>query len=355
LAGALTPLVKRATRAVAAETLGYGCGPGCDDPGALAELEKISGASLKIERLGTDETALETLGRADGSIDFFLADSTLIERAAARGLVRPLTDAATARIGAELLPPLRPPFAPLLHDGLGIALPVRWGWIGPVLDAAADATGEWKDYSPLFELKYRGRIGALANGPWLPFLLMQHAGVDPFAPLDEFGEGEFIRVLRAFFKNEPVLIGKREAAAKGLGDGSLAAVVGAGSQFAAGLRRTTGGDWRALAPAPRDGMKQTLLWVEAAAIHAASDAPELATAALAALFDPPVARALSLAAEGPAPSASEAVAAAYSAEERRLLQLEDAEAAWQRGRLRRPVPDMPALQAIWEKERASAG
>jgi hypothetical protein len=355
IAAALAPILGTGRRAVATETLGYGCGPGCDDSAALAELERIAGASLALERLGADESALEKLGRSDGSIDFFLADSTLIERAAAQGLARPLTDAASGRIGGQLLPPLRPPFGPLLHAGLGIALPVRWGWIGPVLDATADARGEWKDHSPLFDPKHRGHIGALANGPWLPLLLMHHAGVDPFAPIDEDGEREFVRVLRAFLKNEPVLLDNREAAATALGDGALAAVVGAGSQFAAILRRSTGRDWRAVVLGPRDGMKQTLLWVEAAGVHAASDAPELAAAALAALFEPAVARALSLAADGPAPSASETIASGYSAEERRLLQLEDAEAAWQRGRLRRPVPDLANLQAIWKQERANAG
>lgn len=355
LATALAPLLQRRfPRAAAAESLGYGCGPGCDDPGALAALEQASGLGFTVERLGADDKALAALARADGGIDFFLADTSLIEQAAARGLAGPLGGAAVERVGAALRAPLRPPFAPLLHDGLSIAIPVRWGWIGPVLDAGKADPAGWPDYRPLFDPKLAGRVGALGSGPWLLFALCQHAGIDPFAPLDEDGETEIRRVLRAFFKNRPVLIDKPEAGAKGLVDGSLDALVGAGSQFAARLRRGIGGDWRALAPEPRDGMKQTLLWVDAAAIHAASDAPEAALAALIALFDPAVGRALSLAEVGPAPSASEAIVAGYSDEERGWLQIADCETAWERGRLRRPVPDPAALRALWETERKNA-
>ncbi len=355
LASALAPLLLRRTPyAAAAESLGYGCGPGCDDPGALAALEQVSGLGFTVERLGADDKALAALGRADGGIDFFLADSSLIEQAAARGLAEPLGGAAVERVGAALRAPLRPPFAPLLHDGLTIALPVRWGWIGPVIDAGKTDPAGWPDYRPLFDPKLQGRVGALTAGPWLLFALCQHAGIDPFAPLDEDGETEIRRVLRAFFKNRPMLIDKPEAAAKGLADGSLDALIGAGSQFAARLRRATGADWRALAPEPRDGLKQTLLWVEAAAIHAASDAPDAAMAALIALFDPAVGRALSLAETGPAPSASDAIAAAYTDEERGWLQFADCDSAWERGRLRRPVPDPAALRALWETERKNA-
>lgn len=354
LAGTALPVLGFARRAGAGTVLGYGCGPGCDDPAALAELQRLADAKLAVERLGADEAALDRLGQADGAIDFFLADSTLIEQAAARGLAAPLTGSAIDRIGAALLPPLRPPFGPLLHDGLGIALPVRWGWIGPVIDTTKTPADGWPDYSPLFDPKRRGRIGALVRGPWLPLVLAQHAGVDPFLPLGEDGRQEFVRVLRAFFKNEPVLLEKTEAGAKGLGDGSLEAVVGAGSQLAARLRRASGGELRALAPSPRDGLKQALLWLEAAAVHTASDAPEAAMAALVALFDPAVGHALSLAEAGPAPSASEAIAALYSETDRSLLQLADADTAWQRGRLRRPVPDAAALQAVWDEERANA-
>jgi spermidine/putrescine-binding protein len=352
LAVALAPFLAR--RGAASEPVGYGCGPGCDDPAALALLAQVSGLSFAVERLGADDRALATLAKSDGGIDLFVADASLIEQAAARGLARPLAGAPIERIGADLRPALRSPFAPLLHDGLAIALPVRWGWIGPVVDAAAIDPAGWRDYAPVFDPKHQGRIGALASSPWLPLAFAQHAGIDPFAPLDADGAEELRRVLRAFLKNRPVLFDKAEAAAKALADGSLDALIGAGSQLAARLRGAGGGDWRALAPTPRDGMKQTLLWVEAAAIHAAADAPEAAMAALVALFDPAVGHALSLAAAGPAPSASEAVAATYAAAERSLLQLDDADAAWERGRLRRPVPDPAALQAIWDKIRASA-
>lgn len=356
LAAGLAPLVaRRFPSAVAAASLGYGCGPGCDDPGALAALEQAAGHALAVERLGADDKALEALGRADGGIDFFLADSSLVEQTATRGLLAPLAGAPIERIGSSLRPQLRPPFAPLLHDGLTIALPVRWGWAGPVVDAAHTEPAAWSSYAPVFDPKHRGRIGALASGPWLLFALAQHAGIDPFAPLDEDGTTAVRRVLRAFFKNRPVLFDRPDAAAAALTDGSLDALIGAGSPFAARLRRDNGGDWRALAPEPRDGMKQTLLWIEAAAVHAASDAPDAALAALAALFDPAVGRALSLAEAGPAPSASEAIAAAYSESERQLLQLADADTAWERGRLRRPVPDPAALRALWETERKNAG
>ncbi len=340
--------------ALAGASLGYGCKPGYDDPGVLAALERATGTAVSVARLGDEGAALAALGSGDGKIDFYAGDAALIEAAAANGLARPLEGAPFDRIGHDLLPPLRPPFEPLLHDGLTVALPTRWGWTGPILGADADPAA-WRDYAAAFDPKQAGRVGVMAAETAPLLILALHAGVNPFAPVDEAAAGELRRGYRAFFRNRPVPLAKRSDAAAALASGTLAAVIGPGSEFAAALRRRGILGCRALVAEPHDGVKQTLLWVEAVAVHSASTAPDAAGAALAALFEPAVGHALSLIEAAPAPSASAAVRALYSAGELALLQDEDADLAWRHGRLRRTVPDAAALQAIWDEARANAG
>lgn len=336
-----------------ATALGYGCKPGYDDPAVLAALERATGASFAVAKLGGEAAALAALVAGDGKIDFYAGDAALIEAAAARGLARPLEGSPFDRIGYDLLPPLRPPFEPLLHDGLTVALPTRWGWIGPITGPGTDPAA-WRDYAPAFDPKQAGRVGVVAGESPPLLLLSLHAGVNPFAALDDTAASEVRRAYRAFFKNRPVLLEKRAQAADGLADGSLTALLGLGSEFAAALRGRGLADCRALVAEPHDGVKQTLLWVEAVAVHAASTAPDAAALALAGLFDPAVGHALSLIEAAPAPSASEPVRARYTDAERALLQDEDVDAAWRHGRLRRTAPDAEKLQAIWDEERANA-
>lgn len=303
-----------------------------DSPGGFAKLQ--AGASRTIDIVSTDMPWVTRMGPA--------------------GLAMELDPAEFEATYATFYDPFKPPFEPLLHEGKTIGVATRWGWVGACLNTDHDKVEDWKTYDPVFDPKNKDRICVMDWGDWPILPMALHAGIDPYQELDDAALDEVRKVLRAMFKNTRTIIGDLTLAQKGLLDGSLTGCIGAGSYLTSAIRKQGHKNILAVVPEPKNGLKQGIVWVEATAVLAETDQPELAKALLKHVVSPDAQHALSLLETTSNVVVSKAAEAQYTPEERDILQMDYMWTAYDNSQMHRIAPNIDDMLAIWQEELVAA-
>lgn len=336
----------------AAQRLRYLCWEGYDSPTLAAPFEAAEGARLEYELISDSSYGFAKLqAGGDRAFDLVSIDLPWMRRLGSAGLCQSLQPEAFSRVIDDFYPV----FSPISHQQQVIGLPTRWGWIGPTLNLQYSTEKEFSSYAPCFDRRNRGRIGVIDWGDWPILPLALYAGIDPYQPLDGAALAELARVFRALLRNEPVFVSDVALAQKALLDGSVKTFLGTGTYATSALRRAGFEQIRTIVPEPRHGLAQGIIWVEATAVIAGSPVARLGERFLNYLLSPQGALALSLGRATCNLTPSRAVEALYTAEQRRVLQLDYAWDAWSRSRVHDRVPDIGSMLEVWQRELIKAG
>jgi spermidine/putrescine transport system substrate-binding protein len=335
----------------AEKRLRYLCWEGYDSPLIAAPFEAAQGVRLEYDLISDSSVGYaRLLAGAYPDLDLVSIDAPWIRRLGMAGLCETLAPADFADVLADFYPQFRHPFGPMLHQGQVTGLPTRWGWIGPTINLDYSTEAEFATYAPCFDRRNRGRIGVMDWGDWPIMPLVLHAGIDPYQPLGEHELAELALVFRALFRNAPVFVSDISLAQKALLDGSVKTFLGTGSYASAALRRAGFSQIRTLVPEPLHGLRQGIIWVEGTAVVAGSANGELALQFLRHLLSAPVALQLSYTGATCNLTPNRRVEALYSAQQREVLQLDDARGAWDKSQVHDLAPDIGRMLEVWQRE-----
>jgi spermidine/putrescine transport system substrate-binding protein len=156
------------------------------------------------------------------------------------------------------------------------------------------------------------------------------------------------------FANTRTLVGDLTLAQKGLLDGSLIGCIGAGSYVTSAIRKQGHKNIIATVPDPKNGLKQGIIWVEATAILAETDEPELAKKLVKHVVSKDVGKVLSLLDTTCNVVTNAQVETEYTEEEKDILQTDYMWHAWDNSHLHLVAPQIDEMLAIWQEELAAA-
>ena len=191
-------------------------------------------------------------------------------------------------------------------------------------------------------------------GDWPILPMALHAGIDPYEELDDAALEEVRKVLRALFRNTRTIVADLTLAQKGLLDGSLTGCIGAGSYLTSAVRKQGHKNILAVVPEPQNGLRQGIVWVEATAVVAETDQPELAKALLRHVVTPDAQHALSLLETTSNVVVTRDTEARYTPEERDILQMDYMWTAYENSQMHRIAPNIDEMLAIWQEELVAA-
>lgn len=342
-------------RANAATSITYMCWEGYNDPKVIDSFKAANDVDIAFDLIIDSPGGFAKLqAGASREVDIISTDLPWVTRLGPAGLALELDPAEYADAYSQLYDQFKPPFTPLIHDGKTIGVPVRWGWVGPCVNTDVTDPSVWNTYDPVFDPKYGDKICIMDFGDWPIYPLVLHAGINPFVELDTAALNEARKVLRAAFKNTRTLVGDLTLAQRGLLDGSLLGAIGTGSYLTSALRKQGHKNVATYVPEPRNGLKQGVIWVDATAVIAETDQPEIAKKLVKHLLAKDTQHALSLLDTTSNPVPNKAVEAEYTAEEKSILQVDYMWEAWERSHLHQIAPSIDQLLQIWQEELAAS-
>ncbi len=339
----------------AATDLGYMCWEGYNDPRIIDPFNAANDTDISFDLIVDSPGGFAKLqAGASREIDVVSTDLPWVTRMGPAGLALELDPADYADVFATFYDQFKPPFEPLLHDGKTIGIATRWGWVGPCLNTDVSDPEDWRSYDPVFDAGNKDKICVMDWGDWPILPMALHAGINPYEELDDAALEEVRKVLRAMFKNTRTLVGDLTLAQKGLLDGSLIGCIGAGSYLTSAIRKQGHKNIVAVVPDPKDGLKQGIIWVEATAILAETDQPELARKLIKHVVSKDVGKVLSLLDTTCNVVTNAEVETEYTQEEKDILQTDYMWHAWDNSNLHLVAPQIDEMLAIWQEELAAA-
>jgi spermidine/putrescine transport system substrate-binding protein len=341
--------------AKAAGSLGYMCWEGYNDPRIIDPFNAANGSDISFDLIVDSPGGFAKLqAGASREIDVVSTDLPWVTRMGPAGLALELDPNDYADVIATFYDQFKPPFEPLVHEGKTIGVATRWGWVGPCLNTDVSDPEEWRSYDPVFDSKNKDKICVMDWGDWPILPMALHAGINPYEELDAAALEEVRKVLRAMFKNTRTLVGDLTLAQKGLLDGSLLGCIGAGSYVTSAIRKQGHKNIIAVVPDPKDGLKQGIIWIEATAILAETDEPELAKKLVKHVVSKDVGKVLSLLDTTCNVVTNAQVETEYTEEEKDILQTDYMWHAWDNSHLHLVAPQIDEMLAIWQEELAAA-
>ncbi|GIK96464.1 MAG: spermidine/putrescine ABC transporter substrate-binding protein [Alphaproteobacteria bacterium] len=339
----------------AATSLGYMCWEGYNDPRIIDPFNAANDTDIVFDLIVDSPGGFAKLqAGASREIDVVSTDLPWVTRMGPSGLALELDPADYADVFASFYDQFKPPFGPLLHDGKTIGVATRWGWVGPCINTDFNDPEEWRSYDPVFDSKNKDKICVMDWGDWPILPMALYAGINPYEEMDDAALEEVRKVLRAMFKNTRTLVGDLTLAQKGLLDGSLTGCIGAGSYLTSAIRKQGHKNIVGLVPDPKDGLKQGIIWVEATAILAETDEPELAKKLVEHMVSKDVGKVLSLLDTTCNVVTNAEVETEYTQEEKDILQVDYMWHAWDNSHLHLIAPQIDEMLAIWQEELAAA-
>lgn len=339
----------------AATSLGYMCWEGYNDPRIIDPFNAANGSDISFDLIVDSPGGFAKLqAGASREIDVVSTDLPWVTRMGPAGLALELDPNDYADVIATFYDQFKPPFEPLVHEGKTIGVATRWGWVGPCLNTDVSDPEEWRSYDPVFDSKNKDKICVMDWGDWPILPMALHAGINPYEELDAAALEEVRKVLRAMFKNTRTLVGDLTLAQKGLLDGSLLGCIGAGSYVTSAIRKQGHKNIIAVVPDPKDGLKQGIIWIEATAILAETDEPELAKKLVKHVVSKDVGKVLSLLDTTCNVVTNAQVETEYTEEEKDILQTDYMWHAWDNSHLHLVAPQIDEMLAIWQEELAAA-
>lgn len=349
-AGALIP-----GRLQAAETMGYMCWEGYNDPRIVQPFEKANDVSLVIDLIVDSPAGFAKIAASGGrDMDVVSSDVPWVQRLGPAGLCNYLDQTEFADIYENYYPQFHLPFAPLMDSDKLTGIPTRWGWVGPVVNTKTSSIDEWKSYDACFDSRNKDKIGIMDWGDWPIMPMALHAGVNPYQPLDDAALKEVRTVLRALFKNSRALFSDLSLSQKALLDGSVKTLIGTGTYTTSGLRKAGYKNIVCVVPEPVNGFKKGIIWIEGSAILKATKNFDRSKKLLRHLASKEVGYILSITDLTCNPSPNKHVAELYSDAEREVLQMDYFDTVWGNSVLHNVAPSIDAMLAIWQEELAAA-
>lgn len=348
--GGLTP-----RRGLAATRLQYMCWEGYDQAVVLEPFEKAHDVEFSIDLI-TDSAGGFAKLAAGGHREFDVvsSDSPWVQRMGPAGIAEYLDDEEFAGVYESFYPQFRAPFSPLQHDGKATGLPTRWGWIGPTVNTEFEDLESWSSYDPVFDPKYKDKIGVMDWGDWPIMPMALHAGINPYQELDQAALDEIRKVLRAMFRNTRAVIGDLSTAQRGLMDGSLRTLIGTGTYATSVLRKEGHDNIVSIVPEPRDGFKQGIVWLEATGIVKGTDHSELVKEFLRHLVSPEMAVQLAWTDATCNVVPTQAAEDLFTEEQKTALQMDYMWEAWENSHFHDVAPNAEEMLAIFQEELARA-
>jgi spermidine/putrescine transport system substrate-binding protein len=341
--------------AQAAATIQYMCWEGYNDARIIDPFKAANNCDVTFDLIVDSPGGFAKLqAGASREVDIVSSDMPWITRMGPAGIALDLDPNDYADEFATFYPQFKPPYEPLLHDGKTIGVATRWGWVGACINEKFDKAENWKTYDPVFDPANAGKICVMDWGDWPILPMALYAGIDPYAALDANALEEVRKVLRAMFKNKPVLTGDLTLAQKGLLDGSLRGCIGAGSYLTSAIRKQGHMGVRAIVPDPKNGLKQGIIWVEATAILKETDQPDLAKKLLKHVVSKESSRFLALLDTTSNVVTNSATEALLNDEEKSILEIPYMWHAFDNSVMHRVAPNVDEMLAIWQEELAAA-
>lgn len=339
----------------AANQMTYMCWEGYNDPGIMDPFKAANDVDINFDLIVDSPGGFAKLqAGASREVDIVSSDMPWITRMGPADLALELNPDDYKDVYETFYDQFKPPFEPLLNDGKTIGVATRWGWVGPCINTDVSKPEDWKTYDPVFDPANKDKICVMDWGDWPILPMALHAGIDPYAELDQAALDEVRKVLRAMFKNTRTLVGDLTQAQKGLLDGSLLGCIGAGSYLTSAVRKQGHKNIMAIVPDQKNGLKQGIIWVEATAILKETDQPELAQKLLKHVVSKEAGHILSLLDSTCNVVTNKAVEELYTPEERDILQADYMWHAWDNSQMHRIAPNIDEMLAIWQEELAAA-
>ena len=331
------------------------CWEGYNDPRIIDPFKAANDVNINFDLIVDSPGGFAKLqAGASREVDIVSSDMPWITRMGPAGLALELNPDEYKDVYATFYDQFKPPFAPLINEGKTFGIATRWGWVGPCINTDVTKPEVWKTYDPVFDPANKDKICVMDWGDWPILPMALHAGIDPYAELDQAALGEVRKVLRAMFKNTRTLVGDLTQAQKGLLDGSLLGCIGAGSYLTSAVRKQGHKNIMAIVPDPKNGQKQGIIWVEATAILKETDQPVLAEKLLKHVVSKDAGYILSLLDSTCNVVTNKAVEELYTPEERDILQADYMWHAWDNSQMHRIAPNVDEMLAIWQEELAVA-
>jgi len=331
--------------------LRYMCWEGYNDSAVITPFEKQHNVQLDIELVDDSPSSFSSLmTNKNNHVDVVSLDAPWVRLMEESGLCYPLDADAFKREYQSLYPQFQTRFVRQAADGKILGVPTRWGVIAPTINTTYTNEKTFQSYAPCFERFYRGKIALMDWGDWPVMPIALHAGINPYKTLDQHELDEIRKAVKALFKNQPVFISDPSLAQKALLDGSVRSVVGSGSFLALPLRKAGFLQIKTILPEPVNGMNQSIIWTEKTVVMQQSSNLALAELLLKHLLSTQSALQLSLSNYACNLSTNRFVEDLYSAEQRHMMQLDDAKMAWEKSFFHALSPSHRALLSLWQEE-----
>jgi len=332
-------------------TLKYMCWEGYNDPKVISSFASEHHAQLDIELIVDSPAGFSTLlSTMENAFDVVSIDSPWVSLMGQEKLCRPLDGNEFKDVFSHLYEQFSHPFTPLIQHGQISGIPTRWGLIGPTINTLYSDQQEFESYAPCFDAKYRGQIGIMDWGDWPIMPIALYAGVNPYQQLDDYQLKAIREAVRALFKNKPVFFSDLSLAQQSLLDGSIKSLIGTGTFLSSSLRKAGFRQIKTVVPSPINGLKQSIIWLEASAITTKTKNHELAKKLLKHLVSSQAAFHLSLTDYACNLSTNRHVESLYTPDQRSILQLDEAKAAWDKSFFHTLSPSITDLLALWQEE-----
>lgn len=331
--------------------LRYLCWEGYNDPKVIIPFEKQHGVQLDIQLVVDSPAGFSSLVQGkEKTFDVVSLDSPWVRLMEEKGLCHLLDFDEFSDEYENLYSQIHDRFVPQTPDGKIAGVPTRWGWIGPTINTKYTDEQEFESYAPCFDSKYRGKIGVMDWGDWPILPIALYAGIDPYKDLDTHELAEIKKAVKALFKNLPIFISDLSLAQKALLDGSVKSLIGTGTYLSLSLRNAGFLQIKTVVPEPINGLKQGIIWVEKTMIMSKSNNLELSKKLLKHLMSTEAAFHLSLSDYACNLSTNRLVEELYTLEQRKILQLDEANDAWKKSVFHDLSPSIRALLTLWQEE-----
>lgn len=354
-AAALAATAAVPARVRAASTLNWIGWDGYQGDDVVGSFKATNDVEIKFESL-TDSggTFTKLAAGAYRDYDVVVNDVPWVQRMGAADVCAFLDPAEFADTFDDFYPQFQQPFAPLMWDGRITGLPTRWGWVGVNINTKFSDPDDWATYAPVFDPKNRDKIGILDFGDWATFQVILYAGINPFTELGEAELAEVRKVFKALFKNTRLITADLVQAQRALLDGSALIFLAGGNYIASGLRKAGNMEVTSFVPEPINGLKQGVIWLEAAAVSKGASEPELAKQLIKHLVSTEAGRALAWNEWSACPVPNRHVEASFTDEQRAVIDTANMWANFDRSLTYEVAPNVEDILTIWQEE-LSAG
>ena len=338
----------------ATQKLNYMCWEGYDSPGVVDAFKAAHDVDFSVDRIVDSPGGFAKLA-AGGfrDVDLVSTDLPWVQRMGPAGFCRYLDATEFKEEYAGLYPEFQAPFEPLLHDGKITGMPTRWGWLGPSVNTDFDKVENWRSYAPIFDAKYKDKICLLDWGEWPILPMVLHAGINPWEELDQAALEEVRLAIRAALANTRAIVADLAIAQRGLLDGSLYGLIGGGTYTTLSLRVRGHKNIAAPIVEPHNGMKQSVIWMEATGLVENGRNPEVAKDFIKYLLKPDVALKLAITDATSNLVPTKAAADLMTAEQRTALLVDEIPTAKERSNFLKIVPNVDDFLKIWGEELAA--